>query len=63
MPKERSVVFLRVPPSIKASLVEQSALEKTTIQSYVLGILLDHLDMNTDVNPDEEMREGGNSNG
>jgi hypothetical protein len=54
--QERSVVFLRVPPNIKAALVEQSAIEKTSIQSYVLGIVLDHLDENTDVTPDEADR-------
>lgn len=54
--QERSVVFLRVPPNIKAALVEQSAIEKTSIQSYVLGIVLDHLDENTDVTPDEAGR-------
>lgn len=47
--QERCVVFLRVPPNIKASLVEQAAIEKTSIQSYVLGIVLDHLDETTDV--------------
>lgn len=51
--QERSVVFLRVPPSIKAVLVEQAGLEGTSIQSYVLGIILDHLDENTDVTPEE----------
>lgn len=59
MAKERSVVFLRVPPNIKAALVEQAAIEKTTIQSYVLGIVLDHLDENTDVTPDE-VEDNGN---
>ena len=58
MAKERSVVFLRVPPNIKAALVEQAAIEKTTIQSYVLGIVLDHLDENTDVTPDEVDHNG-----
>lgn len=58
MAKERSVVFLRVPPNIKAALVEQAAIEKTTIQSYVLGIVLDHLDENTDVTPDEVESDG-----
>ena len=58
MAKERSVVFLRVPPNIKAALVEQAAIEKTTIQSYVLGIVLDHLDENTDVTPDEAQDDG-----
>ena len=58
MAKERSVVFLRVPPNIKAALVEQAAIEKTTVQSYVLGIILDHLDENTDVTPDEAQEDG-----
>lgn len=51
--QERSVVFLRVPPAIKAILVEQSGIEGTSIQSYVLGIILDHLDETTDVTKEE----------
>lgn len=58
MAKERSVVFLRVPPNIKAALIEQAAIEKTTIQSYVFGIVLDHLDESTDVTPDEAQDNG-----
>lgn len=42
--QKREVIFIRVDPEVKSQIAGLAKEENTTVQGFVLGVLLDHID-------------------